>query len=364
MKRKILFIGLYTLLCTLNQAQNPGDLVITEYMANPQDVPNDQGEYIEVFNPTSYPVSLYGCVLQDASDLSVTVDQGIWLNPGDFAVLGRSNTPGATFYFPSSPPPFNLNNIGGDQISITCNGVLVAHTTYSENQVAGVAKSLAGTHLHTNGHTLEAHYSAESYQFQYIGSNSTDYGSPTFAGNTFVLPVTLTRFTATTVNEGILLEWTTSTEINNSHFTLEHSTDGYTYHPVGRIEGAGNSSTSLSYEYLHYLPKPGEHYYRLAQFDFDGTYDYSEVRSATYHLSAPSLYPTAADEEIVIVWPEQIHEESRLAVINLKGQKMTEAIIPAGSRQYTLCLDGVPSGYYCIQSPDGMLGSNMRFIKK
>lgn len=357
-------MGLCALLSSMIQAQNPGDLIITEYMANPQDVPNDQGEYIEVFNPTSYPVSLYGCVLQDASDLSVTVDQSIWLNPGDFAVLGRSKTPGATFYFPSSPPPFNLNNLGGDQISVTCNGVLVAHTTYTETQIAGVAKSLAGTHLHNDGQTLEAHYSAESYQFQYIGSSSTDYGSPTFAGNTFILPVSLTRFITTAVDHGILLEWTTASETNNSHFTIEHSTDGYRYHSIVKIEGAGNSSAALDYEHLHHYPVPGENYYRLAQYDFDGTHDYSEVRSINCNVSNPTLYPTAADEELVLVWPAKITKEHKVAVVNLKGQKIVEAIVPSGSTQYTLYLDGIPSGYYCIQSYDGKLGQNMRFIKK
>jgi len=362
MKRRIpITLGVIALLYCSPFAQNAGDLIITEYMANPQDVPNDQGEYIEVFNPTTYPVSLYGCVIQDASGLSVSVDQSIWLNPGDFAVLGRAMVPGASFYYPSSPPPFNLNNIGGDQITITCNGVLVAHTAYTSNQQAGQAMSLAGTHLHNNGHTLEAHYGPESYQFQYPGTGTTDYGSPGFAGSTFVLPVSLTHFTATSTEQGILLEWETATEYNNSHFRVERSHNGRDYYSIAEIDGAGDSEAPIRYRYTDASPEAGENYYRLCQFDFDGTHDYSEVRSAIHQPKNVQLYPTLVKQELTVKWPQELSKDSDLMVVDQQGKVLIKEKIPAGMQQHTFNLAALPRGFYCIAA--GSLKSS-RFLKR
>lgn len=357
-------VGSIVLLCTYLPAQNAGDLIITEYMANPQDVPNDQGEYIEVYNPTTYPVSLLGCVIQDASDLTVSINDPIWLSPGEFAVLGRNMVPAATYYFPSSPPPFNLNNIGGDQISITCNGTLVAHTNYTDNQQAGVAKGLAGIHLHNNGQTLEVHYSEETYQFQYLGTNSTDYGSPGFAGNTFILPVSLTKFEAASTQEGILLHWETASEFNNSHFTVEHSIDGSHFVELAKIEGAGQSEAPLSYQYLDQSPISGENYYRLSQFDFDGLHSYSEVRPAIFESNEIHLYPTLAEDELTIKLPAYSAKATLVSIYNMYGQKVMEETIPEGVQNYRLKIASLPGGSYCLDLNEHQQRPLPKFVKK
>jgi hypothetical protein len=362
--RSLTTSGILLLYCISILAQQAGDVVITEYMANPQDVTNDEGEYIEVYNTRPYPVSLEGCILQDASALSVVIDQPLWIEPNQLAVLGRPLTPAADFYFPSTPPPFNLNNTGGDQISITCNGVLVAFTSYSITQQAGVARSLVAVHLHSQGQTLEAHYAPESYQFQYPGTSTTDYGSPSFAGSTQILPVRLTHFTAEPHNNGILLQWTTAGEINNSHFEIEHSTDSYLFTPIATIEGAGNSDEIQNYEYLHLSPASGENYYRLIQADYDGTTSYSEVRPASYYREEVFVYPTAADEEIHLVWEASITQQEPLAVFSLHGQQLLEATVPAGSRHYTINIAQLPGGAYYIKPLSPAYSWHKPFVKR
>ena len=362
--RSLMTSGIVYLYCLSIFAQQAGDLVITEYMANPQDVTNDQGEYIEVYNPTTYPVSLEGCIIQDASALTVVIDQPIWLNPNELALLGRALTPAADFYFPSTPPPFNLNNSGGDQISITCNGVLVAFTSYTITQQAGVARSLAAVHLHNQGQTLEAHYTPESYQFQYPGTSTTDYGSPGFAGSTQILPVHLTHFTAEAQINGVLLQWSTANEVNNSHFEIEHSTDDYLFTSIATIDGAGNTSESQNYEYVHLSPVTGENYYRLIQSDYDGTYTYSEVRPVTYWDKEILVYPTTVNEEIHVVWTSSIKREEPLAIFSSHGQQLMKAIAPVGSQHFTIKLSQLPGGIYYLRPLEQGYLWHKAFVKK
>ncbi|PIQ14564.1 MAG: hypothetical protein COW67_13015, partial [Flavobacteriales bacterium CG18_big_fil_WC_8_21_14_2_50_32_9] len=76
-----------------------------------------------------------------------------------------------------------------------------------------------------------------------------------------------------------LLEWITSSEINNDFFTLERSTDAIHFEAISTINGAGNSSIVLNYKYVDMLPieNVSTYYYRLKQTDFDGQFEYFDV---------------------------------------------------------------------------------------
>lgn len=86
-----------------------------------------------------------------------------------------------------------------------------------------------------------------------------------------ILPVELIGFDAE-VNQGVVrLDWQTATEMGSQSFTVERSTDGETFKPMGTIPGAGNSQTANSYEMFDSDAPEGVVYYKLTQKDFDGT---------------------------------------------------------------------------------------------
>jgi hypothetical protein len=91
------------------------------------------------------------------------------------------------------------------------------------------------------------------------------------------VPVTLAAFTAKETNKGILLNWQTQQELNNAWFDVQYSSNGTQFGKIGRVNGAGNSSTAKNYEFVHAGTEPGNHFYRLAQTDFDGKINYSPV---------------------------------------------------------------------------------------
>ncbi len=96
------------------------------------------------------------------------------------------------------------------------------------------------------------------------------------------LPVELIQFKGKSKDcNSILLNWTTASEENNSHFVLEHSVDGRHFSPLAKIEGNGNSLDLIEYEFLHSDINRQINYYRLKQVDFDGAYSYSEVTSVS-----------------------------------------------------------------------------------
>jgi hypothetical protein len=93
------------------------------------------------------------------------------------------------------------------------------------------------------------------------------------------LPVTLSSFTATRRNNTGLLQWQTSQELNSKQFTIEKSTDGVLFIPIGIVAAAGNSQSLLNYQFTDPVLSNGMNYYRLLITDINGHSERSLIRS-------------------------------------------------------------------------------------
>lgn len=91
------------------------------------------------------------------------------------------------------------------------------------------------------------------------------------------LPIELISFEGYPVKNYNILKWVTATEINNDYFTLEKSSNGLNWDIVTKLKGAGNSTSSLSYEYKDYDVSTQINYYRLKQTDYNGVYKYHNI---------------------------------------------------------------------------------------
>ncbi|MEQ1567235.1 MAG: S8 family serine peptidase [Myxococcota bacterium] len=126
-----------------------GDLVITEFMANPSWCADDGCEWFEVQNASATAVDLAGLVVVDAAANLGTVDASVVVQPGGLAVIGRGTASGwshpdvhpAAFYGTA----LALNN-SGDTLAVRNATATVAGTvTYdATGAVSGVSRSLVG----------------------------------------------------------------------------------------------------------------------------------------------------------------------------------------------------------------------------
>lgn len=85
------------------------------------------------------------------------------------------------------------------------------------------------------------------------------------------LPVELLNFNAVLENDVVEVNWITSSELNNDYFEIERSEDGVTFEVIGEVAGNGTTNEETHYNFTDYRPIIGVSYYRLAQFDYDGT---------------------------------------------------------------------------------------------
>lgn len=126
----------------------PGDLVVSEFLANPDAVSDTAGEWIEVFNTTAAPLDLNGlAIADDGSNLDVIDNGGPLLVPsGGYLLLARSGDTTANGgvepdYIYSG---FSLSN-GGDEILILQDDVEIFRLEYGGAfGEAGVSAELVG----------------------------------------------------------------------------------------------------------------------------------------------------------------------------------------------------------------------------
>lgn len=140
------------------------------------------------------------------------------------------------------------------------------------------------------------------------------------------LPITLISFQAKVYNQDqVKIDWTTAAEEGNAFFTLERSANGIDFETVTSVDGAGNSNELRTYSYVDTKPMTGLSFYRLKQTDFNGTFDYSEIRSVKVDVQRQASYklypnPIQQGEILNIAYSVENDQTLTISVLNTKGQ--------------------------------------------
>ncbi|HEX8350471.1 MAG TPA: T9SS type A sorting domain-containing protein [Hymenobacter sp.] len=172
------------------------------------------------------------------------------------------------------------------------------------------------------------------------------------------LPVELTRFTAEAQDKGVALHWITASEKNSDYFEVQRSTNGESFHAIGKVKGEGTTSNISTYLFTDHAPAAGVAYYRLRQVDFDGTESYSPIKSVQWDGKAASFYPNPSLAAITFggaAGPVQYR------VYSLKGQQVASGQAAAGS---TVDMSGVPAGVYMLELQGSGKRSVQRFVRQ
>jgi hypothetical protein len=107
-------------------------------------------------------------------------------------------------------------------------------------------------------------------------SSSTSSSFEPFAE---VLPVKFLGFSAVMKNKDVLVQWSTTEEVNAASFEVERSNDGTNWNTIGQVAAAGNSSSIVNYSFTDKNITSGTVYYRVKQVDIDGRFVFTPVRS-------------------------------------------------------------------------------------
>jgi hypothetical protein len=177
------------------------------------------------------------------------------------------------------------------------------------------------------------------------------------------LPLTLITFEAQLINKDVLLQWTTSSEQNTSHFAIERSTDGNNFSVIGNVNAAGNSSSTIKYSFPDDNPAAGANFYRLKMLDKDGRYSYSKtVAVQVQSIKSLRIYPNPASDALHIE-TSAANENSIIQIIDQAGKKIKEQkLVLTGNTQ--MDISNLPKSIYKILIKTGTKTEVLEFVKK
>ena len=161
------------------------------------------------------------------------------------------------------------------------------------------------------------------------------------------LPITLLDYSVVLSKNKTLVKFSTATETDNDYFTVERSGDGRAFDAIGKIQGAGNSAVKQSYTFTDENPLPGVNYYRIKQTDYNGSYNYTEVKSVRHRISNSIITPGKTDGILFVTSDLKSYD---VVVYNTAGQEVQRNKSLSGDQNFSI--ENLQPGIYFVRILD------------
>lgn len=236
---------------------------------------------------------------------------------------------------------------------------------YKRPSLGSGAFTLVGTLTYVNSGTP-----GDQSDDSLVISGITSFSEFTMADDDSPLPVELTSFSAAANRGGVILNWSTATEVNSYGFEIQRkSLQTQRWENVGFAAGAGNSNSRKTYRFVDGNVATGTYVYRLKQLDNDGQFDYSnEILvdvTAPQEFSLSQNYPNPFNPSTMVSVTIPESGNVRLAVYNALGALVTEVVnkyYDAGSYSFEIDAAGIESGVYFYRLESGSFAAVKKMV--
>lgn len=170
------------------------------------------------------------------------------------------------------------------------------------------------------------------------------------------VPVQLTSFAASKLENRVKLTWKTATEINNFGFDVERQVGSGKWMTIGFIAGHGTVNTPKSYSYVDIPPavSDGHISYRLRQIDRDGHSEYSPVVTVSVNVpkafGLSEAYPNPFNPSTTLSYSVPEPTRVTLTILDRSGREIARLVdnehMNTGTYSQVFLARNVPSGDY------------------
>ena len=197
------------------------------------------------------------------------------------------------------------------------------------------------------------------------------------------LPVELSAFTSSVNARDIVLNWTTSYELNNSGFEIERAVDNGqliidngqliidneqliidngqliidSWDKAGFVEGNGTTNEPKQYTFTDKNLPTGNYKYRLRQIDFNGNFEYFELDGAV-SIGIPEKFSLSQN------YPNPFNPVTNLefgiSELGFVSLKIYDAV---GREVVTLVNENLMPGFYSVKFDASYLSSGVYFYR-
>lgn len=257
---------------------------------------------------------------------------------------------------------------------------LLGISEFSGLNVLGIERNGIDTsalaNMFTSGNTNISSFSVKFGTVTIVPSSSVRQFSlymDQFSYPSSTLPVKLASFTATLNNNNkVNLNWTTTSEINVSHFVVEKSVNGTDFTDAAIVFANGSMSDKTDYSYPDDLGHTTATmvYYRLRSVDNDGKFEYSETRIVRIGNKKENevkilAYPNPVVNELRVTIPNNWQNKKVLyEVFQVSGQLVQRSQSANSSQTETISLAAAAPGVYIVKVSCEGMSSQQRIVKQ
>ncbi|HRI86500.1 MAG TPA: T9SS type A sorting domain-containing protein [Ignavibacteria bacterium] len=175
--------------------------------------------------------------------------------------------------------------------------------------------------------------------------------------NNGVLPVELASFTSSISRNNVTLNWSTSSETNNSGFDIERSLVGTTeWTKAGNVTGNGTTTEMKNYSFSERV-NTGKYNYRLKQIDFNGNFEYFNL-SSEITVGVPDAYKLSQN------YPNPFNPSTKIDYDLPYDGKVSILLYDISGREVASLVNEVKTaGYYTATFNGANLASGMYFYR-
>ena len=169
-----------------------------------------------------------------------------------------------------------------------------------------------------------------------------------------LLPVEFIDFTANCDSEFINFEWSTATELNNSHFIIESASDNFEFSEIATVKGNGTILTQSNYNFRFSDYNNHFKYFKLKQADTDGRIKDLKTISISSFCSIDLIENIHFNEfnQLVFNFNSKEANELDIGIITTDGRTILNEEIRTNKHQSEYksgSINSITSGIYLIQ---------------
>ena len=194
-----------------------------------------------------------------------------------------------------------------------------------------------------------------------------------YTSSPLILPIELGNFSVSQTGDLAELSWTTYSEENISHFSVEKSLDGKVFFETGKVKAAGSVSRSETYSFTDESMQSADEgiiYYRLRVVDQFGKFEYSRIRPLSIHRGNNqriflSAYPNPVSQDFRMVIPHAWQgKKVGIKMFNSFGLVVYCRNINEAAGCETISMGSLPTGHYAVVASCGSEKESFIIIKR
>ncbi|MDQ3019382.1 MAG: T9SS type A sorting domain-containing protein [Bacteroidota bacterium] len=169
------------------------------------------------------------------------------------------------------------------------------------------------------------------------------------------LPVEMSSFVSSVNRRDITLNWTTTSEINNSHFNIERSLVNGQWSGIGSVQGNGTTLSSINYSFTDRGLSTGSYQYRLKQVDINGNFKYYNLNNEV-NIGIPGKFDLSQN------YPNPFNPSTKINYDLPSDGNVTLKIFDMSGKEVSTIVNEVQTaGYYTVSFNSNNLSSGIYF---